>query len=89
MGGHARAGPLRDGDAQQGLAPLAELGALDDVAQAVKVDVRAADHGDEALARAVQVVLGDVLFQARHRERAGGLGRRARLCARAVTTNTS
>ena len=40
--GAVGAGPLRDGDAEQDLALLADLGALGDVAQAVEVEVRAA-----------------------------------------------
>ena len=44
-----RARPLGNGDREQRLARLAELGAFGDEAQAVEVHVRAAQHGDEPL----------------------------------------
>ena len=75
----ARAGPLRDLDADQRLATLTELGALGDEAQAIKVHVGAGNEGDEALARADEVVLVDVLGHASDRQRARRLRDRPRV----------
>ena len=48
-------GPLGDRDAEQGLARLADFGALGDEAQPIEVHVRAAQHRDEPSRRVVPV----------------------------------
>jgi len=64
-------------DGQERLAPLADLGPLGDVAQAVEIEVRAAvDRHEGAVAKAV---LGGVALQPRQRHSAGRLGDGARL----------
>ena len=70
--GEEAARPLRDLDRQQGLAPLAQLGPLRDMAQAIEVDVGAALDRDQMLAADAPGL--DIPLEARHRERTGRLG---------------
>ena len=63
---------LGDGDGEDALATLTELGALGDVAQRVEVEIRAREDVDQGLV--VDVVGGHVLLQAGQGGRTGGLG---------------
>ena len=65
------AGAFGDGDGQHGLALLADLGPLGDVAQAVEVHVGAAGQGHQRLT--VQAVRSGIFLESGHRERPGGL----------------
>ena len=57
-----------DGDRKQGFAVFADFGALGDEAQAVEIHVRAAGDGDQGLAFAA--LLGHILLDRRHTQRA-------------------
>ena len=71
------AGPFRNRDGEDGLAVLAELGALGNEAQAVEVEVGPAGDGDDGLA--LEPVLLDVGLGAGHGQRAGRLEHGARI----------